>query len=53
LDDRITQTPTNIEKQRRASVFLSRIQNLKDEHWDNIFEVALAMKEQGGREGQG
>jgi hypothetical protein len=46
-DDLITQTPTSIEKQRRASVCLSRIKKLKDEHWDDIFEAALAMREQG------
>jgi hypothetical protein len=46
-DDLITQTPTSIEKQRCASVFLSRIKKLKDEHWDDIFEAALAMREQG------
>lgn len=46
-DDLITQTPTSIEKQKRASVFLNRIKKLKDEHWDDIFEAALAMREQG------
>jgi hypothetical protein len=46
-DDLITQIPTSIEKQRHVSVFLSRIKKLKDEHWDDIFESALAMREQG------
>jgi len=51
-DDLITKTPTGIEKQRRASVFLRRIKNLKDEHWDDIFEAALAMREPGALAGK-
>jgi hypothetical protein len=46
-DNLITQTPTSIKKQKHPSVFLNWIKKLKDEHWDDIFEAALAMREQG------